>query len=397
MPGAFTRERKLSFPRLLSLMLSGLCASVQSKLDRFFALLAGEPGYRREVSDRAFAKARRSFSARAFGQLNDWLLGRLAERIEAHHWCGLRVVAADASRLSVSTRAGAALAADHYAFTLYLPGAELTLHASLHLGDGSERQMLFEALEVLQPGRDVLVLDRGYVGNTPIAWLAQQGHFFCLRVDAYSWRCVREFLHSSETERIVTLAAPSRADCATYEIAPHPTTVRLIRNLAPGGQVRVLMTNLLDSRAFAPEHFATLYHQRWRLEEAFKRIKHRLDLEAVSGLTYLALQQDFAAKILADNLCAALALADTPPEADSRPNRTYALSALRTLIAPCLLGLAHALDALAPTLDAIDRARCRIQPDRHYPRPRRTKPHKYKAYKHGVIRACPLTDCCPCG
>lgn len=38
------------------------------------------------------------------------------------------------------------------------------------------------------------------------------------------------------------------------------------------------------------------------MKEACKRIKHRLRPESCSGLTYLALQQDFAAKVLADNL-----------------------------------------------------------------------------------------------
>lgn len=85
-------------------------------------------------------------------------------------------------------------------------------------------------------------------------------------------------------------------------------------------------------------------------------------LEAVSGLTYLALQQDFAAKILADNLCAALARADVPEHAHSRPNRTYPLGALRSLLSACLLGVAHALDALGATIQAMDRVRCRIQP-----------------------------------
>ena len=39
-------------------------------------------------------------------------------------------------------------------------------------------------------------------------------------------------------------------------------------------------------------HFADLYHQRWRIEEAFKRLKHRLKLEAVSGLSQQALLID---------------------------------------------------------------------------------------------------------
>lgn len=54
-------------------------------------------------------------------------------------------------------------------FALYLPGAELTLHASVHGADGAERQMLFEALSCLVP-EDVLILNRGY----PAAWLVAQ-------------------------------------------------------------------------------------------------------------------------------------------------------------------------------------------------------------------------------
>jgi IS4 transposase len=42
--------------------------------------------------------------------------------------------------------------------------------------------------------------------------------------------------------------------------------------------------------------FAALSHQRWRIEEEFKRIKHRLALKAVSGLSWLTHQQDLAAK-----------------------------------------------------------------------------------------------------
>lgn len=85
-------------------------------------------------------------------------------------------------------------------------------------------------------------------------------------------------------------------------------TVRLVRHIAPNGQVRVLMTNLLDVVRFPACSFADLYHQRWRIEEAFKRLKHRLNLEHVSGLSQLAVVQDVAAKVLCDNLQALTAL-----------------------------------------------------------------------------------------
>ena len=78
--------------------------------------------------------------------------------------------------------------------------------------------------------------------------------------------------------------------------------MRLIRHVASTGKVRVLMTNLLDVEQFPAALFGDLYHQRWRIEEAFKRLKHRLHLEHVTGLSQQALMQDLAAKVLCDNL-----------------------------------------------------------------------------------------------
>ena len=71
---------------------------------------------------------------------------------------------------------------------------------------------------------------------------------------------------------------------------------------------RILMTNLFDQQRFPALCFGGLYHQRWRIEEAFKRLKHRLNLEHVSGLFQPAVGQDVATKIVCDNLQALTAL-----------------------------------------------------------------------------------------
>jgi hypothetical protein len=72
--------------------------------------------------------------------------------------------------------------------------------------------------------------------------------------------------------------------------------------ITPNGRIQVMMTSLLDTTAYPASDFCALYHSRWRIEEAFKRLKHRLALEKTSGLFWLAAQQDFGAKIVADNL-----------------------------------------------------------------------------------------------
>ncbi|MFP3564946.1 hypothetical protein [Paraburkholderia sp. SIMBA_030] len=110
--------------------------------------------------------------------------------------------------------------------------------------------MLFEALDVLQPHTDLLLLDRGYIGNMMVAALAQREIHFCLRVDTRGWTCVKEFAHSGQAERIVTLPAPNSDDARDYELTRTPTTVRLIRDVTPSGRVRVLMTSLLDGQRY---------------------------------------------------------------------------------------------------------------------------------------------------
>lgn len=367
------------------MMVGGLCASIQAELDTLFARLDGSIGRCRAVSAQAFSKARQGFSATLFRDANAHLLESAESVLAAHAWHDLRPVAADGSRLSVSTRAGHHLSSEHFAFALYAPGAELTLHASLHPADGCERQMLFEALDLLRPGRDLLVLDRGYPAVWLMALLGQRGIDFCARIDGGNWNVVKHFVRSGQAEAVVTLPPPSRDKCEVYGVERRATRVRLLRQVTPNGELRVLMTSLLETQRFPLADFHRLYHSRWRVEEAFKRLKHRLNLEAVTGLNYLALQQDFHAKVLADNLCTLLATAAKPEtEQGSQPrvhNRTYALGALGSILAGCLIGNKHCRAALPSVLDAILRTSRTQQTDRSYPRKQRTKPHLSSAYR----------------
>ena len=279
--------------------------SQQGMLDGFFASVCDSPVLLREMSDRAFAKARAHLHCPALVSLNDLLVRRADEAGLVSRWCGLRVVAADASVLMPALRpclkVRCAASTDQRLFALYLPGAELTLHASVHSAKVSERAMLMEALAALGPD-DVLVLDRGYPATWVVALLNARGIRFVMRCDNNSgWSVCKAFMRSGQDEACVRLRAPDAADVQAWGCPAHAPEVRLVRQVAPNGQVRVLATNL-DAQAFPATLFADLYHQRWRIEEAFKRIKHRLHLECVSGLSQQALIIDVAAKVLADNL-----------------------------------------------------------------------------------------------
>ena len=63
---AFLRTRHLTFPELLTLMLSGICGSIQQELDRFAANRKASTDLQREVTPQAFSKARKGFSVTRF-------------------------------------------------------------------------------------------------------------------------------------------------------------------------------------------------------------------------------------------------------------------------------------------------------------------------------------------
>ena len=343
-PTAFTRQRKLPLPSLLALMLSGVRMSLQAELDVFFAHLQQQAQLVRHVSAQAFAQARVKLSVTALPGLNDWLIQRAERDGLVPRWRGLRLVAADASTMRFGLRASHVTRAalpDQILFGLFLPGAELMLTASLHgLRECGERQMLVQHLERLSSS-DLLLLDRGYPARWLVSLLNHRQISFCMRVDQSDrggFACVREFLRSGKVEQVVSLPAPDRRDAEDYDCPGEAQTVRLVRHLAPNGRVRVLMTNLMDCGRYPASSFGDLYHQRWRIEEAFKRLKHRLNLEHVSGLSQQAVQQDVAAKILCDNL-QALTTRAALDQADLAPSRRINLAFVHTALKPLLPAL----------------------------------------------------------
>ncbi len=386
-PTAFSRCRKLPLPALVAVMLTGMRMSIQSELDTFFAHLAQQAQLIHKVSEQAFAKARAKLSLTAIPRLNDWLIARAERDGFVPRWCGLRLVAADASTVRFGLRAShvkRAALADQILFGLFLPGPDLMLAASLHsAGERGERQFLVEHLDRLSP-TDLLLLDRGYPCRWLVALLNHRAIKFCMRVDQSQagFGCVREFVLSGESERIVMLRAPDKQDALDYECPRKPQRVRLVRHVAPSGEQRVLMTNLFDEKLYPASSFGELYHQRWSIEEAFKRLKHRLNLEHVTGLSQQAVVQDVAAKIVCDNLqalTACTAHADAALPDSERINHAYAHTALKPLLPILLLGGKVSRNVgkmLRTLLDLISGRTYRHRENVSKPRKQGRKPHK---------------------
>ena len=388
-PAAFTRNGKLPLPALVAALMSMRSGSQQVSLDEFFAATLGESAPVRGVSDRAFDKARKKLHMPSLQWLNERLLD-LATRVHLIPlWCGFRVIAADGSTLQPAVRACHrtrwAANPNQIFFGMYLPGAELMLHASVHPSTFGERAMLIEALEHLGPN-DVLVLDRGYPASWLIQFLIERGIRFVIRCDNDSgWAAVRSFMRSNDMDTQTTLSPPSPDDARAWDCACVAPTVRLVKSITPQGKVRVMVTNLTPEQV-PTAGFAELYHQRWRIEEAYKRLKHVLHLESVSGLSQQALIIDVAAKVLADNLASLMCLtAEKIHNMHARSrfcNRRYAARTLTRVLPSVLMMIGDVLLTIAGALANLARNHCRHSPGRSTPRPsHHVKPHPRYAYK----------------
>ena len=120
----------------------------------------------------------------------------------------------------------------------------------------------------------------------------------------------------------------------------------------------------------------------------FKRRKHRLNLEHVTGLSQQAVVQDVAAKILCDNLQALVSItahADADLPENQRISHAYAHTALKPLMPILLLGgkIGRKVGALLRGLLGLFAGKTyRHRENRSKPRKAGAKPHKKMSQKN---------------
>lgn len=394
---AFSRQRTLTFPVLVSFLLCAWKGGLQTLLDELFESLSGQLA--RAATKSAVSQARRKLKASAFVALNDRLLSSLDAQWPVPRWRGFRLVAADATTLRLpnnpQTQAEFGVQADPSgqpfvmarALGLYATASGRMLKANLAGYAAGERELLLPLLPSLAQD-DLLVLDRGFPAVWLFALLQQQGRHFLARIDGGQWAEVQEFADSGLPEQVFTrpVGRDTRRAARTLGVDGLPDTVsfRLVRVALPNGDEEILATSLLDAETYAD--FAELYHARWSIEEAFKLLKHRLMVEQFSGESPEAVRQDFHAKLFTANLAEALSYSaqqHLPEEKAARyqPNLAYILAMLRLRLFGWLLGHLSPQDMLS-LLALIGKTLERKRPGRSAPRPKsRPNPRPRRQYK----------------
>lgn len=339
--------------------------AIQRELDNFFKKINSSDYTVREATKGAFTQARAKLNEKGFIRLNELASDTFYKSTEYYGWYGHRLLAVDGTRLvlpnhpTVKKEFGEcsfgpkadSVRSMGIASMLYDVLNQITLDARLapykskNGKKSSEQALLREHMQRIS-AKDLLLLDRGYPSLALFFLLKAKGVEFCVRMKGSWWKEVRFFKESGEKERIVEFKLPTK-DSKKLDDFPQwkdkTIKCRLIRVELDNGEIEILCTSLIDTKAYPHKDFKELYHLRWNEEEAYKLLKSRIELENFTGKTAMAVKQDFHAKIFLLTLSAAYAhpieekvrkeyKADKNRKYDQKINRTNSIAITRNIL-----------------------------------------------------------------
>jgi len=394
----FTRKRKIPFHFLILFLLNALRGSYQDQLDRFFKILFRLDVAERVVSKAALTKARMKLKYQAFIELNHHLNAFFEKNFNPKTWFDFRLLVIDACLVRLPRCEDIA---KHFGiwkvrqgrpspmariFQLYDTLNKVTVDALIKPKHIGERDLAAQHLLNIMP-TDLVLLDRGYPAWWLFALIISLDAHFCARVSSTKWKIVRSFFQSNANESIIFMPPP----ITSIKTAQHmgldlrPLKLRLIR-IENAGKTQILITSLTNTHLYPYEVFADLYHKRWPVEEDYKTIKCRIEMENFSGQSALSVYQDFHSKVFLKNLVSVLALpvnnvltnSITSRKYDYQINFAQAISKSKDVIALLFQQTTSKLIQLIESLQNIFLKTIEpVRPGRKYPRLRTISPRKY--------------------
>lgn len=381
----------MPFENVFFLLINFLTKSLQAELDNFFKVFLNKEIPVNEVTKGAFSLARKKLNHEAFIELDKDQIDYFYQNTAYKTWNGLRLLGVDGSiaRLPFSaeivseygihdtseTGVSIIYARLSQAYDL-LNG--LTVDAQLSTYDDNEHNLALQHAALFKTD-DLVLYDRNYASFWMFSLLTHKRAHFCARLKVGSWKVAKQLVDSGEKE-ITTKIYPSKASakkCKELGLPTVPIILRFICIILSTGEKEVLITSLTDTDNYPYEVFSDLYQLRWQVEESYKTMKSRLEIENFSGKSCLAIAQDFYAKIFSCNLTSILVCAtDEMVKRVSKrrgrkykPNFTQALNRMKNSIVLLFCREMEIVEGYLDELTGLFAANLEVvRADRHYER-----------------------------
>lgn len=409
-PGDFSRQPTLTLPRVATLILRGHKVSQQNALNKFFREL-NQPEI--ILTGSAYCQARQKIKPELFVDLNQSVVEEFTALSQADQtwrtWRGHRLVGADGTKLNLpdspQLRAAYSVVGNqHGAAGERVQGLAVVLYDLLndlglaaHLGPlAHEPKVLLDQLIALTEPNDLLALDRNFSDYVLIAWAVHHHRHLLIRCQSNSFGVVEDFLASEHTDQVVTLHCSTRHKTRSElkeRGLPQELRVRLLKFTLPTGETEVLLTTLCEEQSYPRDEFYQVYGWRWNQETYYDRIKNIFEVERFSGLSKLAIEQDFHGVIflatlestLAQSAQAALtARANTrPAKAQPQINRAVSYVSLLDTTVALLANPELELEAVVEQLHRLLQTNPKYNaPGRQFDRPPRSPSRSLQNHRY---------------
>lgn len=299
-PSYFTRSGKMGFKETVLFALNMVNKSLQLELNDFFRKVLKRND---SISKQAFSENRQKISPKAFIELNDSIIKTIYDKdSEFKLWNGYRLNAIDGSILEIPNTESTQetfgyiknqnikKVARAKVSCIFDVENKIILKSKISRYDTSEKDMALELVSELVKDssfKELILFDRGYPSCELIAKLSEWNVKFVMR------KAINIFTVGTDPEnkdQIIKIKYKKKA----YE-------VRIVRFMLESGIEEILLTNIFEE-TYKIDDFKKLYFKRWGIEIKYDELKNRLEIENFTGITKIAIEQDFYASIYLSNM-----------------------------------------------------------------------------------------------
>jgi hypothetical protein len=326
----FTRKRKLPFTSLILFMINIVKQTIQKELTHFIKMIDNSKS---NVSKSAFSQSRIKLKPEAFVELNDCLTEEFYTDNIIKEWNGFRLIGIDGSKLILPTHSEELMKKyGTLSNGMIIPQAqisscydllnEIIIDSQIETLQINEMNQATRHLAKLSKG-DLVITDRGYSATWFYYIQHESGVDFVNRVPKNFRKDMELFRLSDEDETMIEIDIPPQK--SRYGLARHgltrssvqPFKLRLVKVILDTGEIEVLATTLLDKEKYPLKMFKELYFMRWGIEVNFDHLKSNIHVEEFTGLSEIAIKQDFYVSMFINNLQSIIAL-DSQDEMDKK-------------------------------------------------------------------------------
>jgi len=414
----------MNFSDMTLFMMNMVSKTMQREINDFIKNVRKKPI---SYTKSAISKARVKISPELFRELNDGFVQDIYEdKEEVKLYRGFRIFGVDGSRLelpnmtipkdkkqSEDIKEIYGQASNQHGQYAIMPRASImhdlennivvdSILSSLHCSEGFMAIEHIEHLlklnkEIKEKYKDLVIYDRGYLSMGLISYHYKKNIDFLMRVNSKSFKAVQLFKRSKKSDEIIEIEVTRSILSNMSKETHHPEIkqlrnelkvgdkikVRAIKVVLENGEIEVLLTSLLSQDIYKTEIFKEFYFKRWGVEISYDILKNIFNIENFTGLTQIAINQDFFAIILTNNICS-LVMSDVMEEKVSlyndkkkrkylyQLNRNFSIGCMKDKLVSMLMKNSRIEKIYQLIEDEIISNLVPIKPDRSFPRNRKS-------------------------